>query len=258
MTTLDYSDLTKKKPEKTLLAPAKKNAGRNNHGSITIRHQGGGHKRRYRLVDFKRTKRDMFAKVAAIEYDPNRSAHIALLHYEDGVKAYIICPKGLTVGDKVIAGENIDIKPGYSLPLSNMPVGTVIHNIELRPGKGGQIARSAGCSATLVAKEGKYCQVKMTSGELRYILSACYASVGEVGNSDHENVSIGKAGRSRWKGIRPSVRGMSMNPVDHPMGGGEGKGKGTHPRTPWGKPCKGYRTRNNKKTQAFIIKRRKK
>jgi large subunit ribosomal protein L2 len=257
MTGFDFSELTSVKPERSLTEPLRRRAARGNHGQITIRHQGGGHKRRYRVVDFKRLKLDIPAKVVSIEYDPNRSARIALLNYIDGEKAYIIAPIGLNVGDQVLASEKADIKPGNALPLRAIPTGTVIHNIELRPGKGAQIARGAGVGATLVAKLGQYCQVRLPSGEVRQVLSNCLASVGQVGNTDHENINIGKAGRSRWKGIRPSVRGMHMNPVDHPLGGGEGVGKGHHPVTPWGQPCKGYKTRNNKRTNSQIIKRRK-
>ncbi len=257
MTGYDFEELTKKKPEKSLTQPLRRAAARNNHGWITTRHQGGGHKRRYRLVDFKRLKIDVPAKVTAIEYDPNRTARIALIQYIDGSRAYIIAPIGLNVGDQVLASAKADIKPGNALPLSAIPTGTTIHNIELRPGKGAQVARGAGVGATLVAKLGQYCQVRMPSGEVRQILSNCMASIGQVGNTDNENISIGKAGRNRWKGIRPSVRGTHMNPVDHPMGGGEGVGKGHHPVTPWGQPCKGFKTRNNKRTDAQIVKRRK-
>jgi large subunit ribosomal protein L2 len=234
-----------------------KKAARNNHGAITIRHQGGGHKRRYRLVDFIRHKIEVPAKVVAIEYDPNRTARIALISYADGAKAYIIAPVGLNVGDSVVSSEKADIKPGNALPLGSMPVGTTIHNIELRPGKGGQVARGAGSAATLVSKEGQYCQVRLPSGEVKLVLSVCRASVGQVGNLDNENIKLGKAGKSRWRGIRPSVRGMAMNPVDHPLGGGEGVGKGHHPVTPWGKPCKGFKSRHNKRTNSTIVKRRK-
>ncbi|QDK38813.1 50S ribosomal protein L2 [Bdellovibrio sp. NC01] len=257
MTGFDFSEITKTSPEKALLAPLTKKGARNNHGQITIRHQGGGHKRKYRLIDFKRTKLEVPAKVTAIEYDPNRTSRIALLSYADGEKAYIIAPVGLNVGDTVLSSEKADIKPGNSLSLSAIPVGTVIHNIELRPGKGGQICRGAGASATLAGKGDKYCQVRMPSGELKQVLSVCRASIGQVGNTDNENIALGKAGRSRWRGIRPTVRGMAMNPVDHPLGGGEGVGKGHHPVTPWGQPCKGYKTRHNKRTNSSIIKRRK-
>lgn len=257
MTGFDFSEITKTKPEKSLTQPLHNKAARNNHGWVSIRHQGGGHKRRYRLVDFKRSKLDIPAKVVAIEYDPNRTARIALISYADGEKAYIVAPIGLNVGDQVLASSKADIKPGNALPLSAIPTGTIIHNIELRPGKGAQIARGAGASATLAAKLGQYCQVRLPSGEVRQILSNCMASIGQVGNTDNENVSIGKAGRNRWRGIRPTVRGMHMNPIDHPLGGGEGVGKGHHPVTPWGQPCKGYKTRNNKRTDSQIVKRRK-
>lgn len=257
MTGFDFSEITKTTPEKSLTAPLRKKAARNNHGQITMRHQGGGHKRRYRLVDFKRNKLEVPATVAAIEYDPNRTCRIALISYVDGAKAYIVAPVGLNVGDTVLSSVKADIKPGNSLPLSAIPVGTVIHNIELRPGKGGQICRGAGASATLAGKGDLYCQVRLPSGELKQILSVCRASIGQVGNTDNENIKLGKAGRSRWRGIRPSVRGMAMNPVDHPLGGGEGVGKGHHPVTPWGKPSKGAKTRHNKRTDSSIIKRRK-
>lgn len=256
-TGFDFAEITKSTPEKSLTAPMRSKAARNNHGQITIRHQGGGHKRRYRIIDFRRAKLDIPATVASIEYDPNRTARIALLHYKDGAKAYIVAPIGLNVGDVILTSASADIKPGNALPLSAIPTGTVIHNIELRPGKGAQIARGAGVGATLVAKLGQYCQVRLPSGEVRQVLSTCIASVGQVGNTDNENVSQGKAGRNRWRGIRPSVRGMHMNPVDHPLGGGEGVGKGHHPVTPWGQPCKGYKTRNNKRTDNMIVKRRK-
>ena len=257
MTGFDFQELSTNAPEKSLTEPLRRKAARNNHGQITIRHQGGGHKRRYRVIDFKRLKRDEPATVKTIEYDPNRTARIALIEYADATKAYIIAPIGLTVGDQVIASASADIKPGNALPLNSIPVGTIIHNLELRPGKGAQAARGAGVGATLVAKLGTYCQVRMPSGEVRQILSSCMASIGQVGNTDNENINIGKAGRNRWRGIRPSVRGMHMNPVDHPLGGGEGVGKGHHPVTPWGQPCKGYKTRNNKRTDSQIIRRRK-
>lgn len=256
MTGYDFSEVTKTEPEKSLVERLHRKAGRNNHGQISLRHKGGGHKRRYRLIDFKRTKTDVPATVAAIEYDPNRTARIALLHYKDGEKAYIVAPVGLNVGDTVIASDNADIKPGNALPLEKIPVGTIVHNLELRPGKGAQICRGAGSQANLVAKEGDYCLVRMPSGEVRQILAKCRATVGQVGNTDNENISVGKAGRSRWRGIRPGVRGMAMNPIDHPLGGGEGVGKGHHPVTPWGQPCKGFKTRNNKRTDKFIVKRR--
>lgn len=253
----DFKEITKKHPEKSLTESLTKSSARNNHGQITMRHVGGGHKRRYRLIDFGRLKLEVPAKVIAIEYDPNRTARIALISYIDGAKAYIIAPIGLNVGDTVLSSDKADIKPGNSLPLSAIPVGTTIHNVELRPGKGAQVARGAGVGAVLVSKEGKYCQVKLPSGEVKLVLSVCRASVGQVGNTDNENVKFGKAGRRRWRGIRPSVRGMKMNPVDHPLGGGEGVGKGHHPVTPWGQPCKGYKTRNNKRTNSSIVKRRK-
>jgi large subunit ribosomal protein L2 len=254
-----FEEITSTKPEKSLLRTLKKTGGRNANGRITTRHKGGGHKRHYRLIDFKRDKDGINAKVATIEYDPNRSARIALLNYEDGEKRYILAPIGLAVGDTIETGENADIKPGNSLPLSKIPLGTQIHNIELKIGKGGQIVRSAGTFAQLMAKEKRYALVKLPSGEVRMILSACKATVGRVGNTDHENVKKGKAGRTRWMGVRPSVRGVAMNPVDHPMGGGEGRSSGgRHPCTPWGKPTKGHRTRTNKTTDRFIVKRRKK
>ncbi len=252
----DFEEITKSKPEKSLTTSLSNKAGRGNHGQITIRHQGGGHKRRYRIIDFKRDKVNIPATVAAIEYDPNRTCRIALLNYHDGAKAYIVAPIGLKVGDKIISSDDADIKPGNNLPLNKIPTGTIIHNIEMRPGKGGQIARGAGAEAILVAKLGEYCQVRLPSGEVRQILSVCRASIGQVGNTDNENIKIGKAGRNRWKGIKPSVRGMAMNPVDHPLGGGEGVGKGHHPVTPWGQPCRGYKTRHNKRTNNMIIKRR--
>lgn len=253
----DFKEITKKTPEKSLTTKLTKKAARNNSGVITIRHQGGGHKRRYRLIDFKRAKLEVPAKVAAIEYDPNRTCRIALLNYADGEKAYILAPIGLNVGDTVVSGDKSDIKPGNSLTLQAIPVGTTIHNIEVRPGKGGQICRGAGSSAVLLGKEGMYCLIRLPSGEIKKILSGCRASIGQVGNTDNENISLGKAGRSRWRGIRPGVRGTHMNPVDHPMGGGEGVGKGHHPVTPWGQPCKGYKTRSNKRTNWTIVKRRK-
>ncbi|AZZ37550.1 50S ribosomal protein L2 [Bdellovibrio sp. qaytius] len=253
----DFKEITKTKPEKALTVSLKKVSARNNTGMITVRHQGGAHKRKYRLVDFKRIKLEVPAKVAAIEYDPNRTCRIALLHYADGHKAYILAPVGLNVGDTVVSSDKADIKPGNCLTITAIPVGTIIHNVEMRPGKGGQICRGAGTSATLAGKGEKYCQVRLPSGELKQILSTCKASIGQVGNTDNENIKLGKAGRSRWRGIKPSVRGMKMNPVDHPLGGGEGVGKGHHPVTPWGQPCKGYKTRHNKRTDSSIIKRRK-
>jgi large subunit ribosomal protein L2 len=261
MTVLDFSEITKDEPEKSLLADLKKTGGRNVYGRITVRHRGGGHKRKYRIIDFKRDKDGIPAKVAGIEYDPNRSANIALLIYADGEKRYIIAPLGLNVGDTVISGADVDIKPGNALPLSSIPVGTVIHNIELKAGKGGQLVRAAGNAAQLMAKEGDYAHVKLPSGEVRLIRQECKATVGQVGNLDHENITIGKAGRKRHMGIRPTVRGSAMNPVDHPHGGGEGKapiGRPT-PVTPWGKPTLGYKTRKkNKASDKFIVKRRKK
>jgi large subunit ribosomal protein L2 len=241
-----------------LLRPAKKSGGRNNYGRVTSRHRGGGHKRRYRVIDFKRVKDGVPAKVASIEYDPNRSARIALLHYADGEKSYILAPVGIGVGDTVMSGPQADIRPGNTLALQNIPLGMTIHNIELSPGRGGKLARSAGVSAQLMAREGKYAQVRLASGEMRLVLTACRATIGQVGNVDHENISIGKAGRTRWLGRRPHVRGVAMNPVDHPHGGGEGKTSGgRHPVTPWGVPTKGYKTRRNKRTTQYIVRRRK-
>ncbi|MFR2571057.1 MAG: 50S ribosomal protein L2 [Clostridia bacterium] len=260
MTVSDFSEITKKTPEKSLLATKKKNAGRNSYGRITVRHQGGGNRQKYRIIDFKRNKDNMTATVIGIEYDPNRSANIALIQYEDGEKAYILAPQGLTDGDKVISGETADIKPGNCMPISSIPVGTLIHNIELNPKQGGKLVKAAGQSAQLMAKEGKYAHVRLPSGEMRLILAKCRATIGVIGNSDHENVKIGKAGRKRHMGIRPTVRGSVMNPVDHPHGGGEGKAPVGHagPMTPWGKPALGYKTRNKKKlSNKFIVKRRK-
>ncbi|MBX6352460.1 MAG: 50S ribosomal protein L2 [Thermoflavifilum sp.] len=261
MSVSTFEEITTDKPEKSLLEPLKKRAGRNNQGRITVRHQGGGHKRMYRVIDFKRDKDGIPAKVATIEYDPNRSARIALLHYVDGEKRYIIAPHGLKVGDVVMSGPNADIKPGNALPLANIPVGTVIHNIELKPGKGGQLARAAGSSAQLMAKEGDFAHVRLTSGEVRLIRLECRATVGQVGNLDHENIRIGKAGRARWLGRRPSVRGVAMNPVDHPHGGGEGRAPigRKSPMSPWGKPTLGKKTRKkNHPTDKYIVRRRKK
>ncbi|MBN1893781.1 50S ribosomal protein L2 [bacterium] len=254
-----FEEITKKKPERRLIKPLKGTGGRNSDGRITMRRMGGGHKRNYRFVDFKRDKDGIPAKVAAIEYDPNRSARIALLFYRDGEKRYILAPNGLAVGDMVSSGAEAEIKIGNVLPLDKIPLGTDIHNIELKPGRGGQIVRTAGGSAQLMAKEGNYVQVKLPSGEVRMIRNSCRATIGQVGNPDHVNISIGKAGRSRWLGRRPKVRGVVMNPIDHPMGGGEGKSSGgRHPTTPWGKPTKGYKTRKKKKqSNAFIVKRRK-
>jgi large subunit ribosomal protein L2 len=254
MTVSTFEEVTKKEPEKRLTAPLKKSGGRNVHGRITTRHQGGGHKRRYRVVDFKRVKDGVPAKVAAIEYDPNRSARIALLHYADGAKAYILAPARLQVGATVASGSGVDIKPGNALPLASIPTGTMVHNVELRPGQGGKMARSAGSSVQLVAKESGYATVRLPSGEMRRVALACRATVGQVGNVDHENVTVGKAGRSRWLGKRPSVRGSAMNPVDHPHGGGEGKSKGgRHPVTPWGVPTLGKRTRRKHKESDKLI-----
>jgi len=261
MSVSDFAEITSTEPEKSLLAPLPKQAGRNNNGRITVRHQGGGHKRRYRIVDFKRNKDGVPAKVATIEYDPNRSARIALLHYADGEKRYILAPKGLEVGQKIESGPAADIRPGNALPLANIPVGTVIHAVEMTPGKGAALARSAGTSIQLMGKEGKYAILRMPSSEMRRVLVACRATVGEVGNSDHSNITIGKAGRKRHMGVRPTVRGTVMNPVDHPHGGGEGRNKsaGRHPVTPWGVPTKGHRTRKkNKASNRLIIRRRKK
>jgi large subunit ribosomal protein L2 len=252
-----FDDITTSEPHKPLVENLHRSGGRNNHGELTSWWRGGGHKRLYRIIDFKRDKKDIPGKVSTIEYDPNRSARIALVTYADGEKRYILQPVGLKVGDAVIAGDNVDILPGNALPLKNIPLGTMLHNVELKPGKGGQIARSAGSSVQLVAKEGDYASVKMPSGEIRHIAMVCYATVGQVGNIDHENVSIGKAGRSRWLGRRPHNRGVVMNPVDHPHGGGEGKTSGgRHPVSPWGLPTKGYKTRNRKSTDKFIVQRR--
>jgi large subunit ribosomal protein L2 len=253
-----FDEITETSPHRPLTEPLKKSGGRNNRGEVTSWWRGGGHKRVYRVIDFKRDKKDITGTVSTIEYDPNRSARIALVTYADGEKRYILQPLGLKVGDTIVAGVNVDILPGNTLPLKNIPLGTLLHNVELKPGKGGQIARSAGSSVQLVAKEGEYASVKMPSGEVRHINLECTATIGQVGNVDHENVSIGKAGRSRWLGKRPHVRGVAMNPVDHPLGGGEGKTSGgRHPVSPWGQPTKGYKTRNNKSTDKFIVTRRK-
>ena len=259
MTVTDYSDLSKVRPEKSLLEKVKKNAGRNSYGRITVRHRGGGNKQKYRIIDFKRNKLDMEATVLTLEYDPNRSAFIALVQYEDGEKRYILAPVGLKVGDKIVSGEKADIKPGNCLPISAIPLGTFIHNIELYPGKGAQLVRSAGVAAQLMAKEGERAQVRLPSGEVRYIRMDCKATIGQVGNIDHENVHIGKAGRTRHLGFRPTVRGSVMNPNDHPHGGGEGKSPIGRPGpvTPWGKPALGYKTRKkNHRTDNQIVKRR--
>lgn len=251
------SDLSAKRPEKGLITSLSKTGGRNNYGRITARHIGGGHKRKYRIIDFKRTKTDISAKVVAIEYDPNRSANIALLNYIDGEKKYILAPEGISVGDQILAGDKVDIKPGNCLPLINIPLGTIIHNIEMKIGKGAQLVRSAGVSAQLMAKEGQYVLVRLPSGEVRKFNKLCRACIGQVGNREHESQKLGKAGRTRWKGKRPSVRGVAMNPVDHPMGGGEGKSSGgRHPCTPWGFPTKGYKTRKNKSSDKYIVKKR--
>ena len=260
MTTLDYSEITKKTPEKSLLTVKKEKAGRNSYGRITVRHQGGGNRQKYRIMDFKRKKDDMKATVVGIEYDPNRSANIALIQYEDGVKSYILAPEGLKDGDTVISGKAVDIRPGNCMEINSIPVGTLIHNIELNPGQGGKLAKAAGQSAQLMAKEGKYAHVRLPSGEMRLVLANCRATVGVIGNSEHANVKLGKAGRKRHMGWRPEVRGSAMNPVDHPHGGGEGKAPIGHagPLTPWGKPALGYKTRNKKKqSNKFIVKRRK-
>ncbi|OGQ92545.1 MAG: 50S ribosomal protein L2 [Deltaproteobacteria bacterium RIFOXYA12_FULL_61_11] len=258
-TMLDFGSLSKKRPEKALTEGLCKKSGRNVNGRITCRHHGGGHKRLYRIIDFRRDKLDVPGKVTAIEYDPNRSANIALITYVDGEKRYILAPEGLKVGDKVMSGENADIAIGNALPLKRLPLGSIIHAVELKRGKGAQIARGAGTQCQLLTKEEKYCHVKLPSGEVRLVLAECYATLGQVGNLEHGIVSIGKAGRSRWMGIRPSVRGVAMNPVDHPLGGGEGKTSGgRHPCTPWGKPTKGYKTRSNLRTDRFIVQRSKK
>jgi large subunit ribosomal protein L2 len=253
-----FEEITRTEPEKSLVEGLPRASGRNCYGRITSRRRGGGNKRLYRIIDFKRDKFDVPAKVFSVEYDPNRSARIALLHYADGEKRYILAPVGMSVGDMVTAGDGADIKPGNALPLKKIPVGTLLHNIEMHPGKGGQICRAAGTYAQLVAKEGKYALLRLPSGEVRNILASCLATVGQVGNVMHENISIGKAGRNRWLGNRPKVRGVAMNPVDHPLGGGEGKSSGgRHPVTPWGKPTKGYKTRNKKKASSkLIVKRR--
>jgi large subunit ribosomal protein L2 len=253
-----FSEITKTRPEASLTTPLKKSGGRGNTGRVTVRFRGGGHKRMYRVIDFKRDKLDVPATVVAIEYDPNRSARIALLHYADGEKRYILAPIGLNVGDRVEAGPKADIKPGCSLQLASIPLGTMVHNVELREGRGGQLGRSAGTVIQLMAKEGDYALLKLPSGELRRVRIGCRATIGQVGNLEHENISFGKAGRIRWLGWRPHVRGIAMNPVDHPHGGGEGRSKGNHPQSPWGQPTKGYKTRHNKRTDRWIVQRRKK
>ncbi|RJP83511.1 MAG: 50S ribosomal protein L2 [Desulfobacteraceae bacterium] len=254
-----FEEVTTTTPERSLLRTISKTGGRNSYGRITCRHRGGGHRRHYRVIDFRRNKQGIPAKVATIEYDPNRSSRIALLHYADGEKRYILAPANLKVGDNIMSGPEADIKPGNALPLGNIPLGTQVHNIELRIGKGGQIVRSAGAFAQLMAKEAPYALIKLPSGEVRKVLLKCMATIGQVGNVIHENISLGKAGRTRWLGRRPKVRGVAMNPVDHPMGGGEGRSSGgRHPCSPWGTPSKGFRTRKNKTTNKFIVKRRKK
>ena len=252
-----FDEITTSTPEKSLLAPIKKKGGRNNMGRITVRHRGGGHKRRYRIIDFLRNKINIPAKVVSIEYDPNRTARISLLHYADGEKRYILTPEGLNVGDTVVSGDQVEIKSGNALPMKNIPVGTILHCVEMRKGKGAQIGRSAGTSIQLMAKDDKYAQLRMRSGEIRKIRVECMATIGSVGNAQHMNVDFGKAGRKRWQGVRPTVRGVVMNPVDHPHGGGEGRTSGgRNPVTPWGVPTKGKRTRNNKRTDKLILKRR--
>jgi large subunit ribosomal protein L2 len=259
MTVQTFDELTPVEPYKPLTEPLKRSGGRNNTGEVTSWWRGGGHKRLYRVIDFKRDKKDIPGKVSTLEYDPNRTARIALVVYADGEKRYILQPLGLKVGDTVVSGDAVDILPGNALPLKNIPLGTMVHNVELRPGKGGQMARSAGAAVQVVAKEGDYCTLKMPSGEIRRVLMECLATVGQVGNLDHENVSVGKAGRTRWRGKRPHVRGVAMNPVDHPLGGGEGKTSGgRHPVSPWGVPTKGYKTRNRKPSDRFIVQRRRK
>lgn len=260
MTVSTFEEITRTEPERSLVKSLTKKAGRNNDGHISVRHKGGGHKRKYRIIDFKRNKDGVPARVASIEYDPNRSANIALLYYKDGYKAYILAPNGLQVDQMVVSGPDADIKVGNALPLQNIPVGTLLHNIEMKPGKGGQMVRAAGQSAQLMAKEGSYATLRLPSGEMRMIRIECRATIGEVGNLDHENINVGKAGRSRWMGIRPTVRGSVMNPVDHPHGGGEGRNSiGRNPCTPWGKPALGAKTRKKKNpSNRFIVKRRSK
>jgi len=258
-TATDFAEITRSEPEKSLVRTLKKSGGRNNHGRITLRHRGGGHKRRYRLIDFKRNKLEVPAKVATIEYDPNRTTRIALLHYVDGEKRYILAPQDLRVGDMVVSSPTADIKPGNALPLQNIPTGTLVHNVELKPGKGGQMARAAGSYAQLMAKEGKQAHLKLPSGEVRMVPVNCRATIGQLSNVEQENVSLGKAGRKRWQGKKPHTRGVAMNPVDHPMGGGEGKSSGgRHPCTPWGVPTKGYKTRRPKASDRYIVKHRSK
>jgi large subunit ribosomal protein L2 len=258
MSVSDFSEITKTKPEKKLTTAMKKSGGRNSHGHITTRHIGGGHKRRYRIIDWRRNKDGVPAKVAAIEYDPNRTARIALLHYQDGEKRYIVAPVGVNVGDTLVSGDGVDIRPGNTLPIRSIPVGTVIHNVEAQPGSGAQFIRTAGSFGQLMAKEGSHAQIRMPSGEVRQVLLECRATVGQVSNIESSSVRVGKAGKSRWRGIRPTVRGLAMNPVDHPHGGGEGKsGQGNpHPVSPWGQKTKGMKTRNNRRTDKFIVTRR--
>jgi large subunit ribosomal protein L2 len=258
-TATDFAEITRSEPEKSLVRPLKKSGGRNSYGRVTAYHRGGGHKRRYRLIDFKRNKLEVPAKVATIEYDPNRTTRIALLHYVDGEKRYILAPQDLRVGDMVVSSATADIKPGNTLPLANIPTGTLVHNVEMKPGKGGQMARAAGSAAQLMAKEGKQAHLKLPSGEVRMVPVDCRATIGQLSNVEQENVSLGKAGRKRWVGKRPHVRGVVMNPVDHPMGGGEGKSSGgRHPCTPWGVPTKGYKTRKPKASDRYIVKHRSK
>ncbi len=257
-TVSSFEEITKKTPEKSLLMPLKKSGGRNNQGRMTIRHRGGGHKRMYRIIDFRRDKREMLAKVAAIEYDPNRSARIALLHYTDGEKRYILAPDKLAVGAMIMAGEGAEVKPGNALPLRTIPLGMMVHNIELKRGAGGRLVRSAGTAAQLMAREGKYAHLRLPSGEVRLVDAECYATLGQVGNLEHEGIVLGKAGRSRWLGRRPHTRGVAMNPVDHPMGGGEAKSSGgRHPCSPWGQPAKGGKTRGKKASDKLIVTKRK-
>jgi len=257
MSVAGFEQLSTTRPERSLLAPLAKSGGRNNAGRISVRHRGGGHKRRYRIIDFKRDKTGVPGRVATIEYDPNRTARISLVVYRDGEKRYILAPEGIQVGDTIISAADAEIRAGNTLPLKNIPLGTMVHCVELKPGKGAQLARSAGASVQVAAKEGDYAHVKLRSGELRLLRQDCLATIGVVGNADHQNVEIGKAGRTRWKGVRPTVRGVAMNPIDHPHGGGEGKTSGgRHPVTPWGQPTKGFRTRNNKRTDKWRIRRR--
>jgi large subunit ribosomal protein L2 len=260
MTGYTFEEITKSSPERSLIVIRREHAGRNAQGRVTVRHRGGGNRTYIRIVDFKRDKRDIPARVAAIEYDPNRTARLALLNYADGEKRYIVAPLGLKVGDTVVAGAKAEIRPGNSLPLANIPVGTMVHNIELKPGKGGQLVRSAGGAAQLLAKEGEYAQIRLPSGEVRLVLQTCYATIGQVGNLDHSNIKLGKAGRKRHMGIRPTVRGTAMSPRDHPHGGGEGRQPVgmPGPKTPWGRPARGYKTRNNKQTDKYIVRRRSK